>query len=248
MLSLPVCVDLFACEGVIGSGYAAAGFEVWGVDNAPPRLSRNPFAWFLGDWREGLDRALQTGRVAVVHASPPCQPDTAGLRAQRARGQHLHGRSLIPQVRDALQATGLPYVIENVAGADLRDPLSLCGSMFNLGAVDTDGRPLRLERHRLFESNRALRAPSACRHDRSVRVAGSYGGARRDEREAREVRRGGYVPRSVEVQRALLGAPSWASEQGLWQSVPPAYGEHIGRQLLAARPAVRASQLELFAS
>jgi DNA (cytosine-5)-methyltransferase 1 len=261
VVTADVLVDLFACQGAASAGYAAAGFEVWAVDNDPRQLDRNPYAWHLGDWREGLRCALATGRVAAVHASPPCRPLTAALRAHRARGQHLHGASLIAPVRAVLEATGLPYVIENVAGAaaELVRPVTLCGSMFGLGAVDVDGHPLRLERHRLFESNRDLRAPGPCAHDVTVDVAGVYRGGRRvkvapgdtpatlaprDRFSARHERHGGYVPRDVDVQRSLLGAPDWLDADGLAECIPPAYAQHLGAQLLTS-PA-RPDQLQMF--
>ena len=51
---------------------------------------------------------------------------------------------LIDPTREALQATGRPYIIENVGGAlpKLRDPVMLCGAMFGL----------RTYRHRHFEA------------------------------------------------------------------------------------------------
>jgi DNA (cytosine-5)-methyltransferase 1 len=58
-----------------------------------------------------------------------------------------------------LKASGLPYVIENVEGAALVDPVVLCGSMFDLGATTKDGTRFHLERHRKFETNWPLRAP-----------------------------------------------------------------------------------------
>lgn len=84
---------------------------------------------------------------------------------------------------------------------------------------------------RLFEvSGFALLVPEHLPHDRSLQVAGSYGGARRDKTEAREVRKGGYVP-SADIQRALLGTP-WMSEKGCQLSIPPVYTELIGLQWL----------------
>ncbi len=235
-MSRPVLLDLFGCEGGAAAGYHAAGWEVWSVDNAPARHRRNPHGWYLGDWQDGLDRALHTGQVQAVHASPVCKGYTRGNASRRGENGHdsRHPAGIAP-VRDALQATGLPYVIENVQDAArkgfLRADLTLCGSMFGLCAGDTDGEALRLERHRCFESNVLLLAPGPCRHDRSVRVAGSYGGARRNKWEAQHIRHGGYVP-APEVQRALLGAPAWMSEQGMYESLPPAYTRHIGEQLL----------------
>lgn len=64
-----------------------------------------------------------------------------------------------------------------------------------------------------------------------MQCAGAYGGARRDKVEARTIRKGGYVP-GTDVMRELLGTP-WMSEKGCQLSIPPAYTEHIGAQLLA---------------
>lgn len=71
------------------------------------------------------------------------------------------------------------------------------------------------------------------KHDRDVQVAGAYGGARRDKHEARHVRKGGYVPKSLYVLRQLLGTP-WMTEEGCFLSIPPAYTAWIGQHLLAA--------------
>jgi DNA (cytosine-5)-methyltransferase 1 len=105
--------------------------------------------------------------------------------------------------------------------------------MFDLTTTDTDGTPLVLDRHRLFESNVPLTAPPHRKHDRSLQVAGAYGGARRDKHEARHVRKGGYVPPDLEVLRSLLGAPEWMSERGIFLSIPPVYAEYVYRQIRA---------------
>ena len=116
------------------------------------------------------------------------------------------------------------------AKRELITPALLCGRMFGLAATDDDGTPLVMDRHRMFETNWPLMLPEHLTHDPALQVAGSYGGARRDKHEARHVRKGGYVP-SVDVQRELLGTP-WMSEKGCQLSIPPAYTEFIGRQLL----------------
>lgn len=98
--------------------------------------------------------------------------------------------------------------------------------------LDTDGTPLWMRRHRLFESNVALYPAEDCLHPRNMQCAGAYGGARRDKVEARTIRKGGYVP-SVSVMADLLGI-DWMTEKGLQLSIPPAYTEHVGAQLLDA--------------
>jgi len=228
---MPRILDLFCGEGGAGSGYALAGFEVVGVDSSAARLRRYPFECVQAD---ALAFVHQHGHeFDAIHASPTCTGYSRGTAALPDRLERYD--RLIPAVRELLIATGRPYVIENVADArpELRDPITLCWSEFyEPGSVtDEDGTPLTMRRHRLFESNVTLSRPGACRHPRGMQVAGSYGGARRDPVEARAIRRGGYVPKSTDVQRRLLGTP-WMSEKGCQLSIPPAYTHHIGTQLL----------------
>lgn len=225
----PKLLDLFCGEGGVGMGLHRAGFDVVGVDNDPKRLEHYPFECHQGDAIEFL---LQHGHeFAHRHASPPCTGYSRGTAALPDRLTRYD--RLIAATREALLMVGGPYTIENVADAkpELRSPVMLCGRMFGLSATDTDGTPLVMDRHRLFESNVLLMAPPHPTHG-DEQVAGAYGGARRDKREAREIRKGGYVPKSLDVQRDLLGTP-WMTEQGCWLSIPPVYAEFIGEQLMA---------------
>lgn len=221
-------LDLFCCEGGAAIGYHRAGFEVVGIDLQPKYAKRYPFEFHAADAIEYVK--AHGHEFDAIHASPPCQAysvATSGTPVAKAN----HPR-LIEPVRQALIASGKPYVIENVTGAPLSNPLILCGTMFGLQAIDTDGTLLRLERHRLFESNVGLMAPASCWHDKRIPVGGVYGGGRSDRREAKEIRRGGYTP-AKEIREALLGIErGHMTLHGLSQSIPPAYTEHIGRQLI----------------
>lgn len=121
------------------------------------------------------------------------------------------------------------------AHADAIDYLLAHGHEYDVihASPTCTGTPLVLDRHRLFECSLPLWQPEHFPHDRTLQVAGSYGGARRDKAEARQIRRGGYVP-SPHVQRELLGVP-WTSEKGCQLALPPVYthyiGEHIKGQL-----------------
>ncbi len=244
MTQRPKLLDLFCCEGGASEGYHRAGFDVYGVDLFDQfSQKRYPFPSIKFDAVFTMQTLLADGPshvrfdngdylglsdFAAIAASPPCQHASAGTRAQdRSKYPRLIGPT-----RELLIQTGLPYVIENVKGADLRDPILLCGTTFGLRATDDDGSKLEMWRHRLFESSVPLTGNGRCLHGLySDQVAGSYGGARRDKDEARNIRHGGYVP-SKRVQQELLGI-DWMTERGMHQSVPPAYTEHIGRQLLA---------------
>lgn len=223
----PRLLDLFCCEGGAAKGYQDAGFDVVGVDLDGRFAKRYPGEFHQGD---ALDFLRDYGQqFDVIHASPPCQHASAGTRALRAQGDTRHP-ALIEPTRDLLVTSGKPWVIENVKGAALLNPTVLCGTQFQLQTTDDDGTPLELWRHRLFESNLALTAPRPCGHGwYSPQVAGSYGGARRDKQEARNVRHGGYVP-AKHVQERLLGI-DWMTQHGLFQSLPPVYTHWIGLQL-----------------
>lgn len=226
-------LDAFCGEGGAGMGYwrglTDLGFmvEVVGVDTVASRLARYPFTTVQADALEYT--AAYGAGFDLIHGSPTCTGYSRGTAAIPDRLQRYD--RLIPVFRDVAEAAGRPYVIENVADArrELRAPLLLCGRMFGLKATDDDGTPLVLDRHRLFELSAEVRPPVHDPHDRSLQVAGSYAGARRDKDEARHIRKGGYVP-SARVQRELLGVP-WMSERGCQLSIPPAYTEWIARAL-----------------
>lgn len=221
-------LDLCGCEGGAAAGYQRAGFHVTSVDLDGAALKRNPAD------RKCRGEALEFlqwnwSEFDAIHASFPCQR----WAANGANSNAEQWPDLITPGRELLNDTGLPWVMENVAKAPLRRDLVLCGSMFDLTAVDTDGTTLHLRRHRVFESNVPLSAPRPCSHPRGVQVAGVYGGARKDKVEARTVRKGGYVPPDADVQSALLGGVDWMTGKGRRECIPPIYAEHIGRQLIA---------------
>jgi DNA (cytosine-5)-methyltransferase 1 len=218
-------LDLFCCEGGAGAGYAAAGFDVTGVDLNPRFAKRYPFTFVEGDALEYV--AAHGADYDVIHASPPCQ-----LYSVTRHTHSVEHPDLVAPTRAALEATGRPYVIENVVGAPLINPITLCGAAFGLTAVDVDGAPVVLRRHRLFESNVWL-WPVECTHlayvDRGYRIAGVYGAGSRSV-EAARIRGGGYTPAKA-VAAELMGAP-WMTMAGLQQAIPPAYTRYLGEQLL----------------
>ena len=111
----PRLLDLFCGAGGAARGYQLAGFHVTGIDiNPQPRYAGDEFvqADALTYPLDGFD---------AIHASPPCQAYTS-LRVMWNAIEHA---DLIPSTRANLIESGLPYVIENVPGAPLRNPLAL---------------------------------------------------------------------------------------------------------------------------
>lgn len=216
-------LDLYSCAGGAAMGYHRAGFDVTGVDIDPQ--PNYPFAFVQAD---AIQYVLEHGHeYDAIHASPPCQT--------YSRTKTLHDNDhpdLVEATRDALEAVGKPWVMENVVGAPLRDPMTLCGTQFGLVAPDVDGVPLKLVRHRLFESNVALTPPAKCHHDRGIITASIYGagGGWTPKHRDNPSRRGGYIPHT-RVVRELLGI-DWMTKHELSQSIPPVFTEWVGGQLI----------------
>jgi DNA (cytosine-5)-methyltransferase 1 len=226
---LPKAGDVFSGEGGVSKGLMKAGFCVTAVDNDRNRLKRNPAPHKVhGD---AIEFILARGHGFVfLSCSPTCTGYSRGTAAIPDRLAKYD--RLIAVTREALLTIGRPYVIENVEDAkgELRDPQMLCGRMFGLSAVDTDGVKLVMDRHRVFEATFDIEPPEHPVHGDEW-VAGAYGGARRDKYEAKYVRKGGYVPPDKAVVEELLGI-DWMTWKGLYLSIPPVYAEHIGRRAM----------------
>jgi len=218
----PVLLTLFGGGGGDAEGYRRAGFRVIGVDieDHSRAFARIGCEFHQMDWQQGLRRFARL--ASVVHASPPCQRYS---RASACRpGLAAQYPDLIAPVRDALQATGKPFVIENVEGAPLIDPVMLCGSMFALQAEFPSHGLVGLQRHRLFESNVPLEAPAGCRHELpALRVFG-HG------RPGNSALTG---PGYAQAARDAMGGIWWMTRDQLTEAIPPAYAEHVGLQIAA---------------
>ena len=221
-------LDLFCGEGGASVGYHHAGFTVFGIDNSVARLKRYPFEC---DSADALAYATVYGHhYDLIHASPPCTGYTRGTVGVPDR-LNKYDR-LIAATRDLLVTIGKPYIIENVEDArtEMDNPVLLCARMFGIGTHDTDGTFVVMDRHRLFESNLPLHAPRHPDHHRGkLRVAGAYGGARTDAKEARWVRGGGYTPHARITKKAM--GVEWMTTKGAQLCIPPAYTRYLGKQI-----------------
>lgn len=204
----PRLLDLFCREGGAGMGYWLAGFDVVGVDHV--KQPRYPFPFFQADAFEFLH---EFGRsFDAIHASPPCQAFSST--------QQLHGKEhpdLITPLRPILRSKHRPYVIENVEGAPLEAPITLCGRMFGLGTY----------RHRLFECQGfPCIPPREPEHDRPIAKMG------RPPKVGEMMHVVGNFS-GVAAGRNAMGMP-WATRDGLREAIPPAYTEYIGSELMHA--------------
>ncbi len=204
-------LDLFCGAGGASAGYAAAGFEVHGVDLKHGK--RYPYTYVRADVLDVLRDKNYLDQFDVIHASPPCQTHSITKHLRNAQGKTTSKLDLIPQTRAALVESGKPYIIENVPGSPLINPIQLCGSSFGL----------KVRRHRLFESNMAL-VGSVCDHKSQGRPVGVYGSLND------EIPKGGKTAATIDQARNAMGI-SWAIWTELVEAIPPAYTKYLGGQL-----------------
>jgi DNA (cytosine-5)-methyltransferase 1 len=206
-------LDLFCGVGGASVGYAQAGFEVHGVDLKHGK--RYPFTYLRADVLDVLKDDEYIQQFDVIHASPPCQTHSITQHLRNAQGKSTSKIDLIPETRAALIASGKPYIIENVPGSPLIDPIQLCGSSFGL----------KVRRHRLFESNMNL-VGSICDHKSQGRPIGVYGSLKD------EIPNGGKTADTIDEARNAMNMP-WAIWTELVEAIPPAYTKYLGDQINA---------------
>lgn len=202
-------LDAFCCQGGASAGYVAAGFQVEGVDIAPQ--PRYPYDFHLGDAIRFIRK--EGTRFDFIHASPPCQAYSATQRINR-----ISHPDLIGATRDALNSTGRPWVIENVAESFpfLINPKMLCGGRFGLHTY----------RHRLFEFGGwpGFEEPHHVEHTFPTVKMG------------RPLKEGDFYHAvgnfsNVPYVRSDMGVP-WMNRDGIRECIPPCYAEFIGRAFL----------------
>jgi DNA (cytosine-5)-methyltransferase 1 len=196
----PRLVDLFCGAGGAAMGYHQIGFDVVGVDLKPQ--PHYPFEFHRWD-----ALMFPLAGFDAAPASPPCQA-FSDLQKQNKREYP----ELIAPIRERLRSSGLPYVIENVEGAPLIDPVMLCGTMFP---------GLRVLRHRLFETNFPIDQPAHPRHPLVFT---------HDKRKAHH----GLLDQDTAFVQVTGGGNCTVRNAQDAMGIPPAYTMRVGRYLMAA--------------
>ncbi len=222
-MTRPRLLDLFCGEGGAAMGYHRAGFDVTGVDIIDQ--PNYPFTFVKADAMEypleGFD---------AIHASPPCHAHTNVSNRWRGRESAADKHpDLVAATRERLMASGVPWVMENVVGAPMPNRVILHGGMFGLGT----------HRPRQFESSVLVMVPFAAPVRGGVAVYGDApDGGRVTALKHKHVQ---FRASSIKEASEAMGGMEWASFRGMALAIPPAYTEHIGRQLLAAIETDRAA-------
>lgn len=202
MKLLDVCCGAGGCS----VGYARAGFEVIGCDLFPQ--PEYPFTFIQTNALE-----IDFAPYDIIHLSPPCPRFSVATRFNPGKAESHE--DLLTPLRVKVLASGKPYILENVVGAPLHKPIRLCGTMFGL----------RVYRHRLFESNLPIVAPTHPKHlYRSTRpgripqahefwcVAGHFG--------------------NKQAAAEVLGVEWMSKRKNISDAIPPAYTYYLGLQAM----------------
>lgn len=208
MSKRPTALDLFCGAGGASMGLHRAGFDVVGVDIN--RQRRYPFRFVQAD---ALRPPFNLSSFDFIWASPPCQRYSLAQNAAKNADAHPDH---VPAVREMLRASGVPYAIENVIGAPLENPAILCGLAFGLN----------VKRHRLIETSFFMLTPPCPSHDQDYFVIFGH--------EVRNRRKGSAAGRKNKIAegRKAMGI-DWMTRGELSESIPPAYGEFVGRAAIA---------------
>ena len=216
-------LDLYCKAGGAAAGYARAGFEVVGVDIVDQ--PNYPYKFIKMDAIEFL-KTQDILEYDAIHASPPCQAHTRAKFLSEARNGGKYGdhKDFIQVTRKLLQKIGKPYVIENVVGAPLINPIALSGTQF---------KNIYTQRRRLFESNIRLKEPECPPVKKKTPTAGNgFGQDGFISICGSGVVKGMNAKQIVLYWGFALGGIDWMTRAELAEAIPPVYTEFIGKQII----------------
>ncbi len=198
----PKLLDLYCGEGGAAVGYHRAGFQVTGVDNL--KKKRYPFKFILDEGISYISKNWH--KYDAIHMSPPCQKYTCVNTYNKTKCSNDLELLLI-----ICGYIPIPWVIENVPNAPLPKTISLFGPQFNLNII----------RKRIFYSNIMLFEPGAVPQKRRYYP----------DKKIFTIAGAGGKGNTVSAWSAAIKI-NWMTRNGLRQSIPPAYTEFIGNQLI----------------
>ena len=194
-------LDLFCGEGLGAWGYWNSGrfSEIVGIDKSDDRRSRYSFDFICCDALK-LDYDFLMS-FDFIHASPPCQ-----AYSHLTRDKSNHER-LITGTRLMLEASGIPFCIENVEGAikELRPNVVMDGHYFGLPS----------ERRRYFYVSTLEAAQRLIKPGSSINIHSRSYTNRSD------------IIKALGLDEINAGRLSHISRWGMKQGIPPVMTKHI---------------------
>lgn len=195
-------LDLYCGEGGASMGYDHAGFQITGIDYL--KKKRYPFKFILDEAIPYLINHWH--EYDAIHMSPPCQKYSSDNTGDKTNCSADLEKLLI-----FCGYIPIPWIIENVPNAPLPKTISLLGPQFNLCVI----------RKRIFYSNIMLFEPATVKQKRKY-----YPG-----KKIFTITGNGEKGDTVSSWSKAIKI-DWMTRNGLRQSIPPAYTEFIGNQLM----------------
>lgn len=200
-------LDLFCGEGGASTGYAQAGHTMTGIDHIATK--RYPYQFIKA---EAISYLKEHGiEYDFIHASPPCQHWSL-------MAQGFTWPDYIETLRLVLLDIGKPYIIENLPGSPLLNPIVLCGTQFP---------GLRVIRHRAFETSFPVLPLPHEKHPLVFTLdkrKPHYGKLDQDTSFV-QVTGGGNC--SLKNKQSAMGNLDWMTNDGINEAIPPAYTKYI---------------------
>ena len=213
-------LDLYCGGGgaAIGMFQVFPGAWITGVDiQEQPEY---PFWFFHADVLKLTPEYIS--RFDFAWASPPCQRYSVASRHHRIRGKRYP--DLYEPTKQLLLDSGIPFVIENVAGSPIRKDLMLCGEMFGLHVI----------RHRYFEVEGFSIEQIPHPKHRGLVSEGFYvtvaGNGGNDPYHNYMTLRDMEFSTQAACWQYAMGIDWISSRKTLREAVPPAYSEYILKQ------------------
>lgn len=219
-----IILDLFCGGGGASVGMEQAGVSVIGVD-IEPQPEHPRYGNFLDFIRaDVLSLPIDfIRRFDFAWASPPCQ--AYSWASAGARNSGVEWPDLVDHTRRILKLAGIPYCIENVAGAPIRHDVMLCGDMFGLKVI----------RHRYFEiEGFDVVQPKHTKHRGKVADGYYVTVAGHNCFGLQNFRSQNNLPgaNGLQVCQYAMGIDWISDKKTLRQAVPPAYSKYIMEQFL----------------
>lgn len=210
-------LDACCCAGGMTRGYVLAGHEVHGADIDPqPNYLRSGAASFTqGDVLDLLADPVFLAPFDFISCSPPCQKDSVMSFCRPGLADTYP--DLVGPVRELLEASGKPWVIEQPERGGrrkLRNPVTLCA--WSMGR--------ELYRHRLFETGGGFRfkVPVHSQHTIPASRAGHW-------TPGTVMSVAGHIAPVAHARKIM--EMDWTTREELAEAVPPYMAAWVGAQI-----------------
>lgn len=225
----PNLLDLYCCSGGAAMGFYQAGFNITGVDIK--QRKNYPFTFIQGDAIEYLKEHAR--EYHYCHASPPCQNYSRSTHVHKQKGKTYV--DLVDPTRQALNASGLPWDMENVLQAPMRRDLVLRGEMFGLKVIRK--RAFEFGGGMVWDKPAPAFTPISVAKGEALIIYGNAslkptGHGCHGDPGRRIIRPDWLLPTIRQSWAYAMGITHYMTDREIAESIPPEYTRYIGAEVI----------------